>query len=161
VTALLTSTLEEVAVDILDGGVDGRSCRDTARRDIRVILRVNVLKSFPWNSRVEFCSRKPNWGCMRAPSYCIMTLKIHFPYLEISKSDNQAQRHALLTYSSSFWKKPGPATFQTGMPFPGGSWCPFPNCHLPLVFSYLELGSYRTMLDTTIPHGALMETPKP
>lgn len=62
--ALLTSALEEVAVDILDGGVDGRSCGDTARSDIRIILRINILKSFPWNSRMEFCSWKPKHSCM-------------------------------------------------------------------------------------------------
>jgi hypothetical protein len=58
----LTSTLEEVAVDILDGGVDGRPRRDTARSDVRVILGIDVLKSFPWNSRMEFCLRKQ--GCI-------------------------------------------------------------------------------------------------
>lgn len=87
--ALLTSTLEEVAVDILDGGIDGRSCGDTARSDIRIILRINILKSFPWNSRVEFCSWKPKGLYTRAPSHCIMTLKIHFSIsIGISKSDN-------------------------------------------------------------------------
>lgn len=52
----LTSTLEEVAVDILDGGVDGGPGGDTSRSDVWVILGIYVLKSFPWNSRMEF------WG---------------------------------------------------------------------------------------------------
>lgn len=83
-TTLLTSTLEEVAVDILDGGVDGRSCRDTARSDIRIILRINILKSFPWNPRMEFCSWKPKWGCIL--EHLNMTLKIPFSiFAEISK----------------------------------------------------------------------------
>lgn len=51
---LLTSTLEEVAVDILYGGVDGGPGGDTSRSDVGVILRVYVLKSFPGNSRMEF-----------------------------------------------------------------------------------------------------------
>lgn len=50
----LTSTLEEVAVDILYGGVDGGPGGDTSRSDIGVILRIYVLKSFPGNSRMEF-----------------------------------------------------------------------------------------------------------
>lgn len=58
VMALLTSTLEEVAIHILDGGVDGGSSRDTARSDIRVILGINILKSFPRNSGMKFCSWK-------------------------------------------------------------------------------------------------------
>lgn len=50
----LTSTLEEVAVDILYGGVDGGPGGDTSRSDVRVILRIYVLKPFPGNSRMEF-----------------------------------------------------------------------------------------------------------
>ena len=52
--ALLTSALEKVAVDILYGGVDGRPGGDTSRSDVRVILRIYVLKSFPRNSRMKF-----------------------------------------------------------------------------------------------------------
>lgn len=51
-----------------------------------------------------------------------------------------------------------PATFQIRMPFPGGAGGPSPLT-LPLAFSYLQLGSYRIMLDTTIPRVVLMETP--
>lgn len=61
---ILTSTLKEVAVDVLDGGVDGRPGGDTARSDIRVILGIDVLKSFPWNSRMELCLWKPKRGLM-------------------------------------------------------------------------------------------------
>lgn len=50
----LTAALEEVAVDVLYGGVDGRPSGDTSRRDVRVILGIYVLKSFPWNSRMKF-----------------------------------------------------------------------------------------------------------
>lgn len=49
-----TSTLEEVAVDVLYGGIDGRPSGDTSRSDVRVILGIYILKSFPWNSRMEF-----------------------------------------------------------------------------------------------------------
>ena len=49
----LTSTLEEVAVDILYGGIDGRPGGDTSRSDVRVILGIYILKSFPGNSRME------------------------------------------------------------------------------------------------------------
>lgn len=51
---LLTSTLEEVAVDVLYGSIDGGARGDTSRSDVRVILRIYILKSFPWNSRMEF-----------------------------------------------------------------------------------------------------------
>lgn len=51
---LLTSAFEEVAVDILYGGIDGRPSGDTSRSDVRVILGVYILKSFPWDSRMEF-----------------------------------------------------------------------------------------------------------
>lgn len=50
----LTSALEEVAVDVLYGGVDGRPGGDTSRSDVRVILGIYVLKSFPRNSRMKF-----------------------------------------------------------------------------------------------------------
>lgn len=49
-----TSTLEEVAVDILDGGINGGPGGDTSGSDIGVILGIYILKSFPWNSRMEF-----------------------------------------------------------------------------------------------------------
>lgn len=49
----LTSTLEEVAVDILYGGIDGRPGGDTSRSDVGVILGIYILKSFPGNSRME------------------------------------------------------------------------------------------------------------
>lgn len=52
--ARLTSALEEVAVDILYGGVDGRPGGDASRSDVGVILRIYVLKSFPRNSRMKF-----------------------------------------------------------------------------------------------------------
>lgn len=52
--ARLTSALEEVAVHILYGGVDGGPGGDTSRSDIGVILRIYILKSFPGDSRVEF-----------------------------------------------------------------------------------------------------------
>lgn len=51
---LLTSTFEEVAVDILYGGIDGRPSGDASRSDVRVILGIYILKSFPWDSRMEF-----------------------------------------------------------------------------------------------------------
>lgn len=52
--APLTSALEEVAVHILYGGVDGGPSGDTSRSDIGVILRIYILKSFPGDSRMEF-----------------------------------------------------------------------------------------------------------
>lgn len=52
--AVLTRTLEEVAVDVLDGGIDSGPGGDTSRSDIGVVLGVYILKSFPWNSRMEF-----------------------------------------------------------------------------------------------------------
>lgn len=52
--ALLTSTLEEVAVDVLYGGINGGPSGDASRSDVGVVLGINILKSFPWNSRMEF-----------------------------------------------------------------------------------------------------------
>lgn len=68
----LTSTLEEVAVDILYGGVDGGPGGDTSRSDVGVILRIYVLKSFPGNTRMEFW--KISNMSIRAPLCCFMII---------------------------------------------------------------------------------------
>lgn len=70
---LLTSTLEEVAVDILYGGVDGGPGRDTSRSDVGVILRVYVLRS-PFRELQDGILEDFKHVSIRAPSCCFMTI---------------------------------------------------------------------------------------
>lgn len=50
-----TSTLEKIAINILYGGINGRPSGNTSRSDIRIILGVNILQSFPWHPWMKFC----------------------------------------------------------------------------------------------------------
>lgn len=49
-----TSVSEQVAVDVLDVGVDGGTAGNTSWGHVGVSLRVDVLQSLPWHSRAEF-----------------------------------------------------------------------------------------------------------
>lgn len=53
-TPTSTPVSEQVAVDVLDVGVNGGSAGHTSWGHIGVSLRVDVLQSFPWHSRAEF-----------------------------------------------------------------------------------------------------------
>lgn len=44
---------QQVTVDVVDVGVDGWTAGDAARGHIGVILRVDVLKAFPWHPGAE------------------------------------------------------------------------------------------------------------
>lgn len=44
---------QQVAVDVMDVGVDGWTTGDTARGHVGVILRVDVLKALPWHTWAE------------------------------------------------------------------------------------------------------------
>lgn len=52
---VFTSTLEQIAIHILYRGVYGRPSWNTARSNIGVIFRINILQSFPWHSWVKLC----------------------------------------------------------------------------------------------------------
>lgn len=47
------SVPQQVAVNILDGGVDGGPTGHTTRGHIRVCLRVDVLETFPGHTGAE------------------------------------------------------------------------------------------------------------
>lgn len=57
---ILTSTPvpQQVAVDILDVGVDGGPTGDTARGHVGVCLWVNVLEAFPGHTRAKLWESK-------------------------------------------------------------------------------------------------------
>jgi len=55
VICAFTSTLEKIAINILYRGVYGRPSGNTSRSNIGVILRINVLQSFPWHSWMKLC----------------------------------------------------------------------------------------------------------
>lgn len=59
---VFTSTLEQIAIHILDRGVNGRPSGNTARSNIRVIFRINILQSFPWHSWVKLCFKHNQKG---------------------------------------------------------------------------------------------------
>lgn len=44
---------QQVAVDVVDVGVDGGAAGDAARRHVGVVLRVNVLQALPRHARAE------------------------------------------------------------------------------------------------------------
>lgn len=57
-----TSTLEQIAIHILDRGVYGGPSWNTARSNIGVIFRINILQSFPWHSWVKLCFKHNEKG---------------------------------------------------------------------------------------------------
>lgn len=52
-----TSVPQQVAVDVLDVGVDGWPAGDAAWCHVGVSFRVNILETFPRNTRAELCRK--------------------------------------------------------------------------------------------------------
>lgn len=52
------SVPQQVAVNILDGGVDGGPTGHTTRGHVRVCLRVDILETFPGHTGAELYTNK-------------------------------------------------------------------------------------------------------